>query len=52
MSDLLRDYLTVAIFGLIGAALVGALLGIGSLLRPSRPTPAKVTAYERLEMTI
>ncbi len=46
MSDLLRDYLTVAIFGLIGAALVGALLGVGSLLRPSRPTPDKAIAYE------
>jgi NADH-quinone oxidoreductase subunit A len=46
VSDLLRDYLTVAIFGLIGAALVGALLGVGSLLRPSRPTPDKAIAYE------
>ena len=36
-SDLLRDYLTVGIFGLIGAALVGLLLGVGSLLRPTRP---------------
>ena len=46
MSDLLRDYLTVAIFGLIGAALVGALLGVGSLLRPTRPQPEKYIAYE------
>ena len=36
-SDLLRDYLTVGIFGLLGAALVGLLLGVGSLLRPTRP---------------
>jgi NADH:ubiquinone oxidoreductase subunit 3 (subunit A) len=46
VSDLLRDYLTVAIFGLIGAALVGALLGVGSLLRPTRPQPEKYIAYE------
>ena len=32
-SDLLRDYLTVGIFGLTGALLVGLLLGVGSLLR-------------------
>ena len=45
-SDLLRDYLTVGIFGLLGAALVGALLGIGSLLRPNHPSPEKEMAYE------
>ena len=46
MSDLLRDYLTVAIFGLVGAALVGALLGIGRLLRPTRPQNEKYISYE------
>lgn len=46
MSDLLRDYLTVAIFGLVGAGLVGAFLGLGSLLRPSRPQPEKYINYE------
>ena len=46
MSDLLRDYLTVAIFGFVGAALVGLLLGVGSLLRPTRPQPEKYIAYE------
>ena len=46
MSDLLRDYLTVAIFGMVGAGLVGALLGIGSLLRPTRPQDEKYISYE------
>ena len=46
MSDLLRDYLTVGIFGFVGAALVGLLLGVGSLLRPTRPQPEKYIAYE------
>jgi len=46
VSDLLRDYLTVAIFGLVGAGLVALLLGIGSLLRPSRPQGEKYISYE------
>jgi NADH-quinone oxidoreductase subunit A len=46
VSDLLRDYLTVAIVGLVGAGLVGAFLGLGSLLRPSRPQPEKYINYE------
>ncbi len=46
MSDFLRSYLTVGIFGLVGVALVGALLGLGRLLRPSNPTVAKLEAYE------
>jgi NADH-quinone oxidoreductase subunit A len=45
-SDLLRDYLTVGIFGLTGAALVGLLLGVGSLLRPTRPQSEKYINYE------
>lgn len=46
MSDLLRDYLTVGIFGLVGFGLVGAFLGIGSLLRPTRPQGDKYINYE------
>jgi NADH-quinone oxidoreductase subunit A len=46
VSDLLREYLTVAIFGLVGVGLVGLLLGIGSLLRPSRPQDEKYISYE------
>ena len=46
MSDFLRSYLTVGIFGLVGVALVGAFLGLGSILRPDKPTAAKLEAYE------
>ena len=46
MSDLLRDYLTVAIFGLVGAGLVALLMGIGSLVRPTRPQAEKYINYE------
>lgn len=46
MSEFLRSYLTVGIFGLVGVALVGAFLGIGAILRPSNPTPQKLTTYE------
>ena len=46
MSEFLRTYLTVGIFGALGAVIVAALLGAGRILRPSRPTPAKVENYE------
>jgi len=46
VSEFLRSYLTVAIFGLIGVALVGAFLGLGRVLRPSHPTPQKLENYE------
>ena len=45
-SDLLRDYLTVGIFGLVGAGLVGLLLGLGRLVRPVRPQAEKYISYE------
>ena len=46
MSEFYRNYLAVAVF--IGAALlmVGALLGVGRLLRPSHPDAAKLMPYE------
>lgn len=46
MSDLLRDYLTVGIFGLVGAGLVALLMGIGALVRPNRPQAEKYINYE------
>ena len=46
MSDLLRDYLTVAIFGLVGAGLVALLMGVGSVVRPTRPQSEKYINYE------
>ncbi len=45
-SDFLRDYLIVVLFGVLAFVVVGAFIGLASLVRPDRPTPAKVTAYE------
>jgi NADH-quinone oxidoreductase subunit A len=46
VSEFYRNYLAVAVF--IGAALlmVGAMLGVGRLLRPTRPQPEKLLPYE------
>ena len=46
MSEFYRNYLAVAVF--VGAALimVGAMLGVGRLIRPSRPQPEKFVSYE------
>ena len=46
MSEFYRNYLAVAVF--VGAALlmVGAMLGVGRLLRPTRPQPGKLLPYE------
>jgi NADH-quinone oxidoreductase subunit A len=46
VSEFYRNYLAVAVF--IGAALlmVGAMLGAGRLLRPSRPRAEKLMPYE------
>jgi NADH-quinone oxidoreductase subunit A len=46
VSEFYRNYLAVAVF--IGAALlmVGAMLGVGRLLRPSRPRTEKLLPYE------
>jgi NADH-quinone oxidoreductase subunit A len=46
VSEFYRNYLAVAVF--IGAALlmVGAMLGVGRLLRPSRPQSEKYLSYE------
>ena len=46
MSDFLRSYLTVAIFGGAAVVLIAGLLGVAALLRPSRPSKAKLTNYE------
>lgn len=46
MSEFLRSYLTVGIFGFLGVALVGAFLSLGRLLRPDRPTAQKIETYE------
>ena len=46
MSDFLRSYLTVAVFLGAAVAMVGAMLGAGSLLRPKRPQAQKYINYE------
>ena len=46
MSEFLRSYLTVAIFGVAAVALVGGMLGLSRLLQPRHPTPQKLIAYE------
>jgi NADH-quinone oxidoreductase subunit A len=45
-SDFVRSYLTVAIFGGLGVALAGALLGLARVLRPVHPTDQKYLTYE------
>jgi NADH-quinone oxidoreductase subunit A len=46
VSEFYRNYLAVAVF--IGAAMVmvGAMLGVGRLIRPARPQPEKFVSYE------
>jgi NADH-quinone oxidoreductase subunit A len=46
MSLFLRDYLTIVWFGLAAILLAGLLLGVASVVRPSKPSKAKRTAYE------
>ncbi len=46
VSDFLREYLIVVIFGVLGAGIVGAFLGLASLLRPTRPSEQKYISYE------
>ena len=41
MSAFLRQYLTVAIFGGAAVLMVGLMLGLGRLVRPTRPHPEK-----------
>lgn len=46
LSEFYRQYLAVAVF--VGAAfvMVGAMLGVGALLRPERPQDEKYITYE------
>ena len=46
MSDFLRSYFTVLVFGGAAVLMVGAMLGAGALLRPKRPYPQKYISYE------
>ena len=46
VSEFLRAYLLVAVFGAAGVLFVSLLLGISALLRPNRPTREKLVTYE------
>ncbi len=46
MSGFLRSYLTVVVFGGAAVAMVAGMLGVGRLLRPTRPQPQKYINYE------
>ena len=46
MSDFLRDYLTAVIFFAVAMGVVGGILGLGSLVRPTRAQPEKYLNYE------
>jgi NADH-quinone oxidoreductase subunit A len=46
VSEFLRQYLTVAIFAGAAVLMVGSILGVGRLLRPTRPQPQKYLNYE------
>src|SRR6188474_2301645 len=46
MSEFLRQYLTVAIFGAAAVLMVGLMLGVGRLVRPTRAQPQKYLNYE------
>ncbi len=46
VSDFLRSYLTVGIFAGVALALVGGIMGLASLIRPTRPQASKYVNYE------
>ena len=46
MSDFLRSYLSVAFLAGAALLLVGGTLGLSRAIRPKRPTPEKLIAYE------
>ncbi len=46
MSEFLRAYLTVVVFGLAAGLLVAAMLGVGRLVQPQRSSRQKRMNYE------
>ena len=46
VSEFLRSYLTVAVFGALACGLVGLFIGLSALIRPSRPQAQKYLTYE------
>jgi NADH-quinone oxidoreductase subunit A len=46
MSTYFESYLTVGAFAALGAVLVLVMLGVATVLRPTKPTAAKQMTYE------
>ena len=46
MTEYYRQYLAVAVLIGAGLLMVGGMLGLGKLIRPSRPQPEKYVTYE------
>ena len=46
MTEFYRQYLAVAVFVLAALLMVGAMLGVGRLLRPNVPQDEKYVTYE------
>lgn len=46
MSPYFESYLTVGAFAALGVVLVLVMLGVASVLRPTKPTPTKQMTYE------
>jgi NADH-quinone oxidoreductase subunit A len=46
VSEFLRAYLLVAVFGAAAVLVVAGVLGLGSLIRPSNPNRQKLSTYE------
>jgi len=46
VSEFLRAYLLVAVFGAAAVLVVGLVLGLGSLIRPNNPNRQKLATYE------
>ena len=46
MTEYYREYLAVAVLIGAGLLMVGGMLGLGKLVRPSRPQPQKYVTYE------
>ena len=51
-SAMTGHYATVLIFVLVGFVFAGLALGVAKLIRPSNPSPAKMTTYECGELPI
>jgi NADH-quinone oxidoreductase subunit A len=46
VTEYYREYLAVAVLIGAGLLMVGGMLGLGKLVRPSRPQPEKYVTYE------